>query len=131
MRFNPLLFAALPSAWGRPRVTRGMNTYSAPPDLMAKVQAQDDCVLPHNYTIRDFKAHTNSTGSILSAFNFEFEDEETKITTLCHFNSTSESTTPEGLTPRFNCEHGEIKFIWEDDDRDLWMVERVCPGPDG
>ncbi|KAI9902945.1 hypothetical protein N3K66_002297 [Trichothecium roseum] len=107
----------LPFAWARP----------APVELLA----QDNCVLPQNYTINNFKGQTNSTGSSLSAFNFQFIDKETQITTLCHFNSTSESTTPEGLAPRYSCENGEVKFIWEYDDSKLWMIERVCPGQDG
>ena len=107
----------LPFAWARP----------APVELLA----QDNCVLPKNYTINNFKGQVNSTGSSLSAFDFQFIDKETQITTLCHFNSTSESTTPEGLAPRYSCENGEVKFIWENDDSKLWMIERVCPGQDG
>ena len=29
------------------------------------------------------------------------------------------------------CEEGDVKFIWEDSDRQIWMIERVCPNPDG
>lgn len=121
-----LLLALLPSA-----VAAATLAYTPPPALLAKVEAEADCALPKSYTIQDFVGRSNNTGQTLAAYNFTFVDTTTKVTTLCHYNSSSTSTTPPGLTPRFACEHGEIKFIWEDGDKDLWMIERVCPGPDG
>ena len=105
--------------------------YSPPAALLAKAEAEEDCNLPRSYTIKNFSGKSNDTGETLSSYDFTFVDSATKTTTLCHFNSTSTSTTPPGLTPRYACENGEVKFIWEEDDKDLWMVERVCPGPDG
>lgn len=123
-----LLLALLPS-------TAALNlanlAYTPPAGLLAKAEADADCNLPRSYTIQDFVGTSNNTGETLAAYNFTFTDTTTEVTTLCHYNSSSTSTTPPGLTPRFPCEHGEIKFIWEGDDQDLWMIERVCPGPDG
>lgn len=125
MRVDVLLLASLPSALA------GRLAYTPPADLLAKVAANDDCVLPGNYKIKGFSGQSNDTENTLGSFNFRFIDSETKIESLCHFNSSSESTTPGGLTPRYPCENGEVKFIWEDDERSLWMIERVCPGEDG
>jgi hypothetical protein len=124
MLLNPLL-ALLPSAAAL------KLAYSPPAALLAKAEANEDCNLPRSYTIQDFIGRSNNTGETLAAYNFTFTDTTTQVTTLCHYNASSTSTTPPGLTPRFACEDSEIKFIWEDDDKDLWMIERVCPGPDG
>jgi hypothetical protein len=126
MMFNVLL-AALPS------VALGAQlAYSPPPALMAFSQAADDCIFPANYEVRQFGGLTNSTrGTTLESFDFSFASLETEVTTPCHFNSTSESSTPPGRTPRYSCENSDVEFIWESDKRQLWMVERVCPGSDG
>lgn len=121
-----LLLALLPSS------AAALNlAYNPPAALLAKAEASEDCNLPRSYTIQDFVGRSNNTGQTLAAYNFTFTDTTTQVTTLCHYNASSTSTTPPGLTPRFACEDSEIKFIWEDDDKDLWMIERVCPGPDG
>jgi hypothetical protein len=114
-----------------PFATALQLAYSPPAALLAKAEAEEDCNLPRSYIIKNFSGKSNNTGETLSSYNFTFTDSTTKTTTLCHFNSTSTSTTPPGLTPRYACENGGVKFIWEDDDKDLWMIERVCPGPDG
>ncbi len=127
MRLETLLLSALPCAMAAQQLA-----YTPPAALMAKAQAVDDeCVLPISFKIGNFSGKSNDTKSTLSSFNFEFSDVETKAKTLCHFNSTSKSTTPGSLTPRYPCEDGEAKFIWENDAMALTMVERVCPGPDG
>lgn len=126
MRLDILLLAALPSALA------AKLAYAPPATLMAKAQSQDDdCDLPPDYQIKNFSGKSNDTASTLSAFDFTFVDKVSKVTTLCHFNSTSKSTTPGGMTQRYACENGDVKFIWEKDDKDLWMIERVCPGDDG
>jgi hypothetical protein len=125
MRLDVLLLASLPSSLGM------QLAYSPPPALMAKVAAQDDCVLPGDYEVRDFAGKSNDTGSTLASFDFKFVDPATKVETACHFNETSVSGTPSALTPRYPCEHGEVEFIWEGNKTKLWMIERVCPGPDG
>lgn len=125
MRFDTLLLASLPSALGL------QLAYAPPPELMAKANAADNnCVLPASYMVQNFVGTSNDTGNSLGSFDFRFVDSETQITTRCHFNSSSKSTTPGSLTPRYACENGEVKFIWEDEDGDLTMVERVCPGSD-
>jgi hypothetical protein len=58
-------------------------------------------------------------------------DQVTSITTICSFNSSSVSTTPPGLTPRYACAHGDVKFIWGDAQKQLTMVERICPTAKG
>lgn len=129
MRSTPMLLAMLPTALA---VQLSELAYSPPEDLAMKAMSADNsCVLPKGYIIKDFKAKSNDTGKILSSLDFTFIDDATKVTTICHFNSTSKSTTPPGLTPRFACENGEVKFIWEDNDKELWMIERVCSEGDG
>lgn len=125
MRVDIFLLASLPSAFA------ARLAYTPPAALTAKAQADDDCVLPRNFKVQGFTGRSNDTHSTLGTFDFKFVNAETKVQTFCHFNSSSESTTPGGLAPRYACEHGEVKFIWEDDDDYLWMIERVCPGQDG
>lgn len=124
MRIDVLLLASVPSAFA------ARLAYTPPPGLLAKAAA-DGCVLPANYKIQSFIGQANDTGPTLGSFHFNFIDSETQVESRCHFNSSSESTTPGGLTPRYPCENGEVKFIWENDERSLWMIERVCPGEDG
>ena len=94
-------------------------------------QADDDCKLPPGFKIQDFSGKTNDTGSTLSSFDFTFNDPTTDVKTLCQFNSSSESTTPGGMQERYACNNGEIKFIWEGEDDQLWMIERICPAESG
>lgn len=120
-----LLLALLPSA------AAVKLAYTPPPALLAKAEAEVDCNLPGTYRVQDFVGRSNDTGQTLAAYNFTFIDTVTQVTTLCHYNSSSSSTTPPGLTPRYACDDGEVKFIWEDGKKVLWMIERVCPGSDG
>ncbi|KAF4122581.1 hypothetical protein GMORB2_6887 [Geosmithia morbida] len=122
MRFDVLLLAALPS------VMAAKLAYSPPASLLSMASAEDsDCTLPAEYKIQNFHAQSNNTGSTLDAFDFKYIDAETQVTTLCHFNETSKSTTPDTLTPRYACEDGEVKFIWEDSEGQLTLIERICP----
>ncbi|KAL2207264.1 hypothetical protein CC79DRAFT_1368149 [Sarocladium strictum] len=98
---------------------------------MSQIEQNNNCQLPAEFTIQDFDGKSNDTGKTLSSFNFTFRDDTTKVNTLCQFNSSSVSTTPGGLQGRFACEDGETKFIWEDDEDKLWMIERVCLGESG
>ncbi|KAL7942208.1 hypothetical protein V8C42DRAFT_332848 [Trichoderma barbatum] len=130
MRFQSLpLLAALPSAMA----TMSALSYSPPPELLAQAQSQSNCHLPPGFQIKDFTAKSNETGpaAALTAYNFTFVDQTTSITTDCRFNSSSVSTTPPGLTPRYACDNGNIKFIWEDAKRLLTLVERICPSAKG
>lgn len=126
MRFDVLLLAALPSAMA------SKLAYSPPANLMSMASTQDsNCVLPAGFTVQDFKARSNDTGNTLQAFDFKYADQETGVNTLCHFNETSKSTTPDTLTPRFACENSDVKFIWQDDKGSLTLVERICPTASG
>lgn len=124
MLFN-LLLASLPLAQGSALL------YSPPAALMAKVMADESCNFPANYEVLDFAGQSNVNSSTLESFDFEFQDTDTQVTTLCHFNESSESTTPTGPRPRFPCENGDVEFIWENDVKKLWMIEGICPGSDG
>lgn len=125
MRFS-LCLALVPAAWAAT-----LNGYTAPSSLLAKVEQDDSCNLPPDYQIKNFRARTNDTGEALSVFHFTFVDPTTEVTTFCQFNSSSESTTPGGLRPRYACNDRQTKFIWQDEEDQLWMTERVCPDPDG
>lgn len=105
------------------------HSYNAPASLLARAAA--DCSLPSQYIISDFTAKSNDTGNSIQEYKFNFEDETSKVTTLCQFNASSESTTPSGLEPRYPCEKGDVKFIWQAEQDKLWMIERVCPTASG
>jgi len=106
--------------------------YSLPPALMAFAQTADDCIFPASFEVRDFGGISNSTnGTTLGSLDFSFTSTDTEVTTLCHYNSTSEPSVPPGRTPRYKCENDDVEFIWENDKTRLTMIERVCPGSDG
>lgn len=125
MLFNILLAGSLPSALG------AALQYSPPAGLMAKVMASDDCGFPASYEVRNFAGQSNDTGSTWKSFDFGFNDRDTKVTALCHFNSSSESSSPGAPNPRYPCENEDIEFFWEKSTQKLWLVEGICPGPDG
>ncbi|KAK4075460.1 uncharacterized protein Triagg1_4581 [Trichoderma aggressivum f. europaeum] len=133
MHLQALSFlAALPSAMA----TMSALSYSPPPELLAQSRTQSSCNLPPGFQIKDFTAKSNETGpaASLTAYNFTFVDQTTSVTTNCRFNSSSVSTTPPGLTPRFACDKSGIsgvKFIWDNTKRQLTMVERICPNTKG
>ncbi|EHK26336.1 uncharacterized protein TRIVIDRAFT_63653 [Trichoderma virens Gv29-8] len=108
-------------------------SYSPPPELLAQAQSQSDCNLPPGFQIKNFAAKSNETGpaATLTAYNFTFVDQTTSVTTNCHYNSSSVSTTPPGLTPRYACEKSDIKFIWDNAQRQLTITERICPKANG
>lgn len=97
----------------------------------SQIEQNSDCKLPASFTVKDFTGKSNGTGSTLSSFNFTFLDPTTKVNTLCQFNSSSVSTTPGSLTKRFACNDRETKFIWEGEEDQLWMIERVCMADSG
>ncbi|KAK5987602.1 hypothetical protein PT974_11734 [Cladobotryum mycophilum] len=131
MRFEPIrLLALVPSAVSA--MSFAGLSYRPSNKLVAIAEA-NGCTFPGRYHVKDFIGQSNSTGStaVLSSYNFTFEDAETNTTTFCQWNTSSVSTTPSGLTPRFPCENHDIKFIWEDDKRELTPIERFCPNADG
>jgi hypothetical protein len=116
---------------GQAALAAELAGFSALAPMMSQIEQNNNCQLPAEFTIQDFDGKSNDTGKTLSSFNFTFRDDATKLNTLCQFNSSSVSTTPGGLQGRFACEDGETKFIWEDDEDKLWMIERVCLGESG
>lgn len=124
MRFGLFLLAALPTALAA-------TAYTAPASLMAQVDADDTCEFPDRYHIKNFVAQSNDTGKTLSSYKFSFVDNTSNVTSLCQFNSSSVSTSPGGATARYACEDRDVKFIWRDEQKDLTMIQRVCPGSDG
>jgi len=126
MLFN-IILASVPSALGAAHALK----YSPPAALMAKVMADDDCSFPASYEVRNFAGQSNDSSSTLGLFDFEFKDPDTKVETVCHFNESSESSTPSAPNPRYPCENEDIEFIWENDIKKLWLIEGVCPGSDG
>lgn len=130
MRYEALSFlAALPSAMA----TMSILAYHPPPELLAQSQTDSACNFPPDFHIQNFAAKSNGTGptATLSAYNFTFVDKTTSVTTSCSFNSSSVSTTPAGLAPRYACADGDVKFIWDGARNQLTMVERICPTAKG
>jgi hypothetical protein len=130
MRYEALSFlAALPSAMA----SISTLAYRPPPELLAQSQTDSACNFPPDFHIQNFVAKSNGTGptAALSAYNFTFVDEVTSITTSCSFNSSSVSTTPSGLAPRYACANGDVKFIWDESHKQLTLVERICPTAKG
>jgi hypothetical protein len=113
--------------------TMSALAYSPPRELLAQSQSDSGCNLPPDFHIKNFAAKSNETGptAYLSAYNFTFVDQTTSVTTGCYFNSSSVSTTPTGLTPRYACGNGNVKFIWDSAHRQLTIVERICPNSKG
>ncbi|KOS21190.1 hypothetical protein ESCO_004226 [Escovopsis weberi] len=100
-------------------------------DMVAMAEA-NNCTFPAHFRIHDFIGTTSAAGGAnasapLDAFNFKFEDDKTGARTFCQWNASSVSSTPAGLTPRFSCEDSNVKFIWEDGQRELTGIERICP----
>ncbi|KND86145.1 hypothetical protein TOPH_09228 [Tolypocladium ophioglossoides CBS 100239] len=123
-----LLLASLPSL-----ALAAATAYAPPPMLLAKANdPNNSCVLPGDYHIRNFVGRSNDTGRTLYAYNFAYLDTSTNSSTTCHYDAaTSKSTTPAGMTPRFECRDRDVKFIWVDAMQKLVMIQRVCPGPTG
>ncbi|OAA80029.1 hypothetical protein LEL_03515 [Akanthomyces lecanii RCEF 1005] len=123
MRLISLAVAALPVA---------ASAYTAHPMLL-KAAEQQGCSWPNQFKIRNFVGQTNGTADAPSpsCFTFGYADAVTGVETTCQLNSTSKSTTPEGLTPRFACENRDVKFIWVQANSQLTIVERACPSPEG
>ncbi|KAH6899010.1 hypothetical protein B0T10DRAFT_454332 [Thelonectria olida] len=125
MHAGHLLLSALPSALA-------VHLYSVPNHLsLAEADETNDCVLPDNYHILNFRSTSGSGGTNLSAFGFTFKDTKTKVTTPCEFNSTSKATAVTGSTARYACDDSSVEFIWQDKPDYLTMIEYVCPGTDG
>jgi hypothetical protein len=127
MYFSLLGLVALPGALS---AAISALAYEPPAELRA-MAAQADCNFPNDFKIGQFAAKSNDTGATLQSFNFTFSEDNNNVETFCEWNMSSISTTPAGLEPRFNCENGEVKFIWENDKKNLWMIERICPGANG
>ncbi|KAL7802127.1 hypothetical protein V8C44DRAFT_345919 [Trichoderma aethiopicum] len=109
-------------------------SYSAPPERLAAAQKEAGCKLPAGFQLKGFTAKTNGTGQTpaLTAYSFDYSDPDTKVALKCSYNSSSVSTTPGSLTPRYACENSDVKFILSGaTGRTLTLIERICPGPDG
>jgi hypothetical protein len=128
MRLSLLGLSVLPGA-----LSAAISTlaYKPPAALMASMAEQAGCNFPADFQIQKFKAQSNDTGATLREFDFTFHEDTNNVTTFCEFNASSVSTTPAGLEPRYACDNGDIKFIWENDKKNLWMIERICPGANG
>ncbi|KAM0437516.1 hypothetical protein ACHAPT_001880 [Fusarium lateritium] len=124
MRLGLLILSALPTTWAA-------HAYTVPQGL-ALLEADDtnSCVLPDAYHILNFKGQSKDGGKTLSAFDFNFEDEDTKVKTPCHKNSSSKVINGPG-SPRYACDNTAVEFLWDDDDQKLWMMEKVCDNDDG
>lgn len=123
---HPVLFilSALPTTWAA-------HAYAVPQGLaLQALDATSGCNLPDVYHIRNFRASSKNSGKTLSQLDFVFQDDDTKLTTPCHLNSTSKSIPGNG-TPRYRCDNALVEFIWDDEDGKLWMMEQVCIQEDG
>jgi hypothetical protein len=99
------------------------------------IAVADSCIYPANFTVVGFRTFEPAVGNPESPnLRFDFVDAATNITTLCQWNSTSQSTTNgTGLAARYPCNDRNVSFIWvpSNDDpaqRRLTMIETVCPG---
>lgn len=124
MHLGLLILSALPTTWAA-------HAYTVPPGLVL-LEADDtnSCVLPDAYHILNFKGQSKDGGKTLSAFDFNFEDEDTKVKTPCHKNSSSK-VVPSPGSPRYACDNAAVEFLWDNDNQKLWMMEKVCDGSDG
>ncbi|KAF7546379.1 hypothetical protein G7046_g9318 [Stylonectria norvegica] len=130
MRFDCLVLAALPSVLAAARPA-ALRSYVVPMSLAAKAaDTTNDCTLPDDYHVKNFAAESQDVGKTLSKLDFLFTDDTTKVTTPCHFNSTSKPGRGNG-TPRYNCDNQNIQFIWENEDKELWVIQSVCPDASG
>ena len=127
MHFSLVGLVALPGALSAAISALAYN----PPMGLRTMAAEAGCNFPNDFQISKFTAKSNNTGTTLQSFNFTFFEDNNDVRTFCQFNSSSVSTTPAGLEPRYACENRDIKFIWEDDKKKLWMIQRLCPGADG
>ncbi|KAF5008211.1 hypothetical protein FDECE_5486 [Fusarium decemcellulare] len=125
MHLGLIILSALPT-------TLAAHAYAVPQALaLQEADATDSgCTLPDAYHVRNFKAESKDSGKTLSSFDFNFEDEDTKVTTPCHKNSSSKAVESPG-SPRYACDNSLIEFLWNDRDQKLWVMEKVCTGTDG
>ncbi|KAF5637681.1 uncharacterized protein FTJAE_5459 [Fusarium tjaetaba] len=126
MQFGLLFLSALPATWAA-------HLYAVPQSLsLLETSAEDNgCTLPDTYRIQNFKAESKDSGKTLSGFDFVFFDQDTKLTTPCHKNASSKAITGLGGRDRFACDNDAVEFIWTDDTKKLWMMEKVCQQQDG
>lgn len=125
MKFSLFALAALPLA------VLAEVAYHVPQAMKAKAE-DDGCVFPRGYHVLDFQGSTNNTRKqTLSAFNFTFVDPDTQTASLCQLNSSSVSTTAPGYTPKYPCENPNIRFIWQQSRKEIWLLERICPDENG
>ncbi|XP_044714862.1 uncharacterized protein HRG_11495 [Hirsutella rhossiliensis] len=126
MQLAALILASLPG------IAVAATAYLPPPALLAKVRdPASKCILPGDYHVRDFAGISNDTEATLSSYNFTYLSASTQVSTSCHFNASSVSTTPDWLTPRFSCQNRDVKFIWQDEKKSLLMIQRACPDTKG
>lgn len=108
------------------------TAYTPPAALLAAVQdGTSGCVLPASYHVLNFVAKTNDTATTLSEYSFGYLETATNTSTACHYDSSSKSTTPTGLVPRFPCQDRDVKFIWAGERKVIFLVQRVCPDSNG
>ncbi|EQL02009.1 hypothetical protein OCS_02275 [Ophiocordyceps sinensis CO18] len=126
MQLTVLMLASLPG------LAAAATAYVPPPALLAKARdPTDKCILPGDFHVRDFAGISHDLGTTLSEYNFNYLSPATQVSTSCHFNASSKSTTPDWLTPRFSCQNRDVKFIWQDEKKSLLMIERACPDTKG
>ncbi|ROT40041.1 hypothetical protein SODALDRAFT_332198 [Sodiomyces alkalinus F11] len=115
---------------GAPTVNAAMAAYMAavPQRIRALVEAHE-CTLPAEFTIKNFSGNPDDGGDTLSQFEFNFQDDETDVSTLCQFNSSSEAIIIGGRTARYACNDPLVQFIWQD--AALTMIEKACPDEQG
>ena len=125
MRFSLFALAALPLA------SLAKVAYHVPQAM--KLKAEDDgCVFPQGYHVLDFQGSSNNTSKLtMSSFNFTFVDPDTQTVSLCQLNSSSVPTTAPGYTPKYACENRNIRFIWQQARKEIWLLEKICPDQNG
>ncbi|UNI15149.1 hypothetical protein JDV02_001712 [Purpureocillium takamizusanense] len=115
-----------------PSVALAATAYTPPASLAAAAKDPgNDCSLPVSYHVLNFVGKKNSSATDLSSYSFKYRNTNSNLTTECAWDTTSKSTTPDSLTPRFACADRNVKFIWQGEQKRLTLIERVCPNTRG
>lgn len=101
------LAAAIPLVMALP--TNG----SEDPMMMRRADAQDDCIMPIAFVVRNFRLwgpDEIKDGTELK-MDFSYSDNDTGINTDCHVDTNSVSVGPPAPDPRFPCRDPRVRKL--------------------
>ncbi|KAK4199128.1 hypothetical protein QBC40DRAFT_228614 [Triangularia verruculosa] len=124
-----LVATLVPLAATLPAFSASSRAYAVPPAVVKSLMdAGDNCILPKEFNITNFRIFTPAPGNKQSQLiSFDFFDDSTSIATSCAFNGSSPNVAPFDFTPRYPCEDWRITFIWTNQTQALTMIEKACP----